>query len=280
MPKSRPRRATKSTSPGRKPAKPPAAVFIWLVLALIAAVAVIWSRIPSARWSNTPIAPPSNAVNLVSVPPASLPADPASESSNVENGARQANQSLDLIEQGRYSEAVLQYQAALKTNADDEDLHYNLAIAYARLGRTNEAVREYEAALKIFPDYAAVHNNLGNLLLAMGRADDAVAHLRAALESTPDNALAHNNLGTALAHERNYDEAALQFTEALRLDTNYLEARFNLASAHLALKKYDESITEFQAILQQKPDFDPASRLLSLARQRKALPKDGSPGPN
>ncbi|HEX4644769.1 MAG TPA: tetratricopeptide repeat protein [Verrucomicrobiae bacterium] len=278
MSKSRSRKEKKKAASVR-PANRNFALLTWLALALIAALALVWSRIPPGHWSNNPVARPSDSFNLVSVPPASLPANIGALSSDAENGARQANQG-ELIEQGRYAEAIQQYQAALKTNADDEDLHYNLGIAYARLGRTNEAIQEYETALKLFPDYVAVHINLGNLLLSLGRADEAIAHLRAALESTPDNALAHNNLGSALAHERKYDEAMLQFTEALRLDTNYLEARFNLASAHLALKKYDESIGEFEALLREKPYFDPASRLLSVARQRKALQKDGSSGSN
>lgn len=276
MSKSRSRKAKKSATPAGKPAKKNLALFAWLALALIAAVALFWSRIPAGRSPYTSSVQPPERTNLISIPPTSLPANLAS--SDADNGARQINQSLDLIEQGRYSEAIQQYQAALKTNANDEDLHYNLGIAYTRLGRTNEAIQEYEAALKIFPDYVAAHNNLGNLLLSLGRADDAISHLRAALESTPDNALAHNNLGSALARQRKFDEAALEFTEALRLDTNYMEARFNLASTHLARQKYDESIAEFEAILQEKPDFDPARRLLSLARQRKALQKDASPG--
>src|SRR5579859_4252992 len=275
--KSMPRKTKKSGASAHKPAKKNLALFAWLALALIAAAALFWPRAPAGRSPDAPAAPPSNAANLVSIPPASLSASSVSASPGAENGASRINQGLDLIEQGRYPEAIQQYQAALKTNADDEDLHYNLGIAYARSGRTNEAIQEYEAALKIFPDYVAAHNNLGNLLLSLGRADDAVVHLRAALESTPDNAFAHNNLGSALARQHKYDEAALEFTEALRLDTNYFEARFNLASAHLALRKYDESITEFEALLREKPDFDPASRLLSLARQRKALQKDASP---
>ena len=67
------------------------------------------------------------------------------QSINTEEGSEDApqtatgfnNLALLCVRQGRYAEAVQQYQAALKTNADDEDLHYNLGIAYVRLGRTN-----------------------------------------------------------------------------------------------------------------------------------------------
>ena len=43
-------------------------------------------------------------------------------------------------------------------------------------GRTSEAMDEYEHALRINPVSAETHNNLGNALVQTGRASEAIDH--------------------------------------------------------------------------------------------------------
>ena len=58
-----------------------------------------------------------------------------------------------LLAQGNYAEAAHKYEQAVAISPDQEDLHYNLAIALAKLGKTAEAKNHYAEALRIFPDY-------------------------------------------------------------------------------------------------------------------------------
>src|SRR5271166_5964004 len=59
--------------------------------------------------------------------------------------------------------------------------HNNLGIALADAGRTSEAIAQYEDALRLKPDYAEAHNNLGNALANTGRTSEAIAQYEAAL---------------------------------------------------------------------------------------------------
>jgi len=102
---------------------------------------------------------------------------------------------------GRLTEAIAEYEAALRINPDDAGTHFNLGNALSHTpGRLPEAVAEYEAALRIRPGYADAHNSLGIALAQTpGRLPEAVSEYEAALRIRPDYAEAHNNLGNALA---------------------------------------------------------------------------------
>src|SRR5438045_1239663 len=188
------------------------------------------------------------------------------DQSYVDRAADLLNSGTELLARGKIDEAVAHYEQAVKLNPEDEDSHYNLALALAKQGNRAAAEEEYLEALRIYPDYAEAHNNLGNLLAADGRLEQAIAHFKEALLLSPDNASAHNNLGNALARQGKIAEAISCFREALGLKPDYLEARYNLGSAYLAQKRLDEAISEFTDILRRRPDFVPAQRRLSEAR--------------
>lgn len=172
------------------------------------------------------------------------------------------------LHEGKLTEAIAKYDEALRLNPDDEDTHFNLAIALARAGRNEEAKQHYEEALRILPEYAEVHNNLGNLLMKENEFAEAMAHFEAALKSMPEHASAHNNLGTALGHQGKVNEAIPHFAEAVRLQPNYLQARVNLGNAYLLQGRVEEAMAESLEVLRLQPGFEPASRLLDRARQK------------
>src|SRR4030095_4003974 len=106
-----------------------------------------------------------------------------------------------LLAQGNYAGAAQKFEQAVAISPDQEDLHYNLAIALAKLGKTQEAKKHYEEALRIFPDSAEAHNNLGNLLMNENKLEEAIERFREAIKNRPENASFHNNLGTAFGRQ-------------------------------------------------------------------------------
>jgi len=173
-----------------------------------------------------------------------------------------------LIAQGNYTAAAQKYEQAVAISPDQEDLHYNLAIALAKLGRTAEAKKHYEEALRIFPDYAEAHNNLGNLLMNENKLEEAIGRFQEALKNSPENTSFHNNLGTALGRQGKVTEAVREFEEAVKHSPTYVEARVNLANAFLTTGRVEEAITQLSEALRLKPDFKPALQAMQRARQR------------
>jgi tetratricopeptide (TPR) repeat protein len=272
--------ATNKVARKMRPAWPFAALA--LVGVILLSSSPYWRpRQPAKPLATTPALKSSIAVEKA---PPSAPAESKetvstndAKSVDIDKSTDFQNQATDLLAKGKIDEAVARFKEAVKFNPEDEDAHYNLALALARQENREAAMKEYLEALRIYPDYAEAHNNLGNLLVNEGKFSEAVEHFQAALKISPDNASAHNNLGNALARQGKVDEAIPCFSEALRLKADYVEARYNLASAYLNKRRIDEAIAEFSGVLLRQPDFGPARKGLAKAEQLRALRTPSSP---
>ncbi|MBG0776033.1 MAG: tetratricopeptide repeat protein [Desulfovibrionaceae bacterium] len=107
---------------------------------------------------------------------------------------------INLRRQGRWEEALVEYQRALKVAPDDENIHYNMALAYAEGKRTEQAAQEMQAALEANPrvherDHVVAYN-MGLVFAKSGHLSRAREMLHAALRQAPDYAAALKLLKT------------------------------------------------------------------------------------
>ncbi len=162
---------------------------------------------------------------------------------------------------GRLSDAIAEYETAVRLQPEDAEAHNNLGVALSHLpGRRNDAAAQFEAALRLQPDYAEAHNNLGLAWSRMpGRLNDAIAQYQAVLRLQPDYAVAHNNLGLAWSQMPGHlPDAIAQFEAALRLQPDSVEAHYNLGNAWSQMPgRLNDAIAQYQAALRLKPDFAP-----------------------
>jgi Flp pilus assembly protein TadD len=122
-----------------------------------------------------------------------------------------------LMETGKVGEAIGHYREALALNPEYAEAYNNLGEASAKQGAVDEAIAQFEKAVASDPNYAVAEANLGRLLARTGRADEAIVHVRRVVEITPDAADAHRDLGHALAEQGNFEEASVELEEAIRL---------------------------------------------------------------
>jgi tetratricopeptide (TPR) repeat protein len=158
------------------------------------------------------------------------------------------------------------WKHAVATTSNNYIASNNLAQFLFQSGRFDEAIIESQKALKIKPDLAAAHNNLGAALVENqrngdgarrqdGAVDEAIVHYRRALQIKPDFAQAWSNLGTALLLRKQVDEAIANYQKALQIDPNFAEARYSLGNAFLAEGKYSESIATYEIAIRVRPDY-------------------------
>jgi type IV pilus biogenesis/stability protein PilW len=245
-----------------------------LALVLVAGVAVWLRRAPGAAPAGPGHPVPTGTIAVAAgtaLPPAGpLTNEVASQDTNDEQALDLINRGTELLAKGDAAGAVQAFLGALRLTPEDEDLHYNLGIAYARLDQAGDAEKHYREALRLFPDYPEVHNNLGNLLAKTQRLSEAVEQFNEAIRVMPDYASAYNNLGTTLQRMGRLDDAGLKFRKAMELDPDYWEACFNLSNIYRAQNRLEEAAGMLQQVLRLNPAFAPAQRSLMEVRQKLA----------
>ena len=156
---------------------------------------------------------------------------------------------------GRLRDAAEQFDQVLRLEPNNFEARNNLGNTLSALGRNAEGVAQYEEALRLRPDYAEAHYGLANALSSLGRISEAVGHYREALRLSPDDARAHNNLGNALISLGKAPDAIEQYQEALRLDSGYVEAHYNLGNALVSIGRASEAIGQYREALRLRPDY-------------------------
>ena len=77
----------------------------------------------------------------------------------------------------RFAQAERVYRDAIKACGIDPVLLYNLGVLLDDMGRKNEAMETYQAALRSNPDLADCHYNLALLCEELRKPKDAIRHM-------------------------------------------------------------------------------------------------------
>lgn len=170
-----------------------------------------------------------------------------------------------LYQQGRYAEALQQFQVAQTTDPANPDAYYNLASTYHKLGVTqkdqkliDQAESLYNQCLDLSPNHIDCHRGLAVLLVESGRPDRGFALLKKWSTDNPQMADArvelsrlHQEFGESKMAERYLDEA-------LAMDPNHFRAwaargqmRESNGDLNQALQNYQQSL----AINSLQPDL-------------------------
>lgn len=97
------------------------------------------------------------------------------------------NNNIGLIyyEKGMFSEAVKEFQTAIKGRSDFAHAHYNLGLVYERMGKDQEAIEKYQDAIKCFPRYVDAYKRIGRLYNKLGEKEKAEEAFKKAVEIAP-----------------------------------------------------------------------------------------------
>lgn len=88
--------------------------------------------------------------------------------------------------QGKYQEAIEQYQKFLETNAGDEFFYVAFAECYKSLNECNQAIKIYKEGLKVHSHSTFLYFHLINTLQYQGRIKEAISVVREAYKEKPN----------------------------------------------------------------------------------------------
>lgn len=158
-------------------------------------------------------------------------------------------------EQGRFDDAIREYQTATNLNPNHAKAYSNMGAVYHQQGRLDDAIREYQTAINLKPDYADTHYNLGLAYYKQGRLDDAVNAFQATIKIKPDYAGAHLNLGLAYHKQGRIDDVVNAFQTAIKIKPDYADAHYNLGVAYQKQGRLDDAIKEYQTAKKLNPNL-------------------------
>src|SRR5262245_277149 len=131
-----------------------------------------------------------------------------------------AQEGVKLLNEGKYNEALAEFQKAVQADPNIAEVHYDMGVAYERLKQPADAQTHFKNTIRLNADFGDGNLALGSSDLAEGKADFAISALSKATQLMPQNYDAFYNLGAACANQMKYTEAEAAFRKATELKPN------------------------------------------------------------
>jgi len=149
---------------------------------------------------------------------------------------------------------MVHYRIQMALSPLDYRVHYSLARAFGKQGRWAEAIGEYNAAADMGanPDDYIAHLNFADALTHLGRVPEAVLHLNEALRLEPDSPNILNNLAWLLATSPDPNvrdgKRAVELAERACKLTQYKKTIMmgTLAAAYAEAGRFDDAVATSQ----------------------------------
>ncbi len=196
-------------------------------------------------------------------------------------GITQNASGVQLFQQGRYAEALQQFENAKQTDPGNPDTYYNLASTYHRMGvtqkdpkLTEQAEALYNQCLDLSPNHSACYRGLAVLLVETNRSDKAFTLLKNWNKQSPTVSEAKVELAK-LHQEFNQTTVAQQLLDdALQMDpsnANAWAARGRLRESTGDLAQARQNYSQSLAINSLQPDVYQKLAALDVRMGQQAL---------
>jgi protein O-GlcNAc transferase len=170
-----------------------------------------------------------------------------------------------LKKQRRLAEATAEFEAAVASDKDDADAHFNLGNAHQAAGKFEDAIAHLEQVLKLRRGHAPTLAALRQALGSANREAEAVAHLEQAMVPLRANAERLCDFADSLQQAEDFGGAIEVYHRALALAPQSPRAWFACGCAELAREDFASAIPCFEKALQMRPEWLEARHNLARA---------------
>lgn len=167
-----------------------------------------------------------------------------------------------LEEQGRTTEAMARYDAAVQADPRCARAHLNRGNVLLAGGQIEEARSAYQRAIASDPHYPAAHFNLGNLHYRIGECDQALQHYRVAIDLKPDFANAFVAMGNALDSLGRGSAAIASYERARAINPADAGVHLNLGLLKMAEGCHEQAADSLRTAIDLQPDHPAAHHAL------------------
>lgn len=164
-----------------------------------------------------------------------------------------------LVSLGKFSEAIAEFETALKLKPGDEAIESNLADAYLRSGNPAKALPFFAAAFQASqqagnqPVDTDFCQSYARALAANGKLEEAIQMFEQAAKRGGASAEVWDSIGSLHAQLSNWAEARANFELALTFDSKFLPARIHLGIVQRQQNDIPASIASLDAAVAAAP---------------------------
>ena len=184
------------------------------------------------------------------------------------------NRGVDLYNEGKYEEAIEEFNKALAINANLAEAYYHRGNAYQEMCSdlledeavefVNKAIADYNSAIAIKPDFADALFNRGYLYRGYDY-DKALEDYAAVLRIKPDHLdTLYMRADLYSRFKKDPVKAIADYTAILRVEPNNVHALFNRAVDYAATNNFAAAIADYEAVIR----INTRSGLSSEAKKR------------
>jgi Flp pilus assembly protein TadD len=171
-------------------------------------------------------------------------------------------------QEGRFSEAIAEFERALESEPDNHFILSHLAHIYQQQGKLEEASRLIDRALKASPANPFAHSIKGEILFQRGNMEDAAAIFEEVLNLKPDDAYAHSKLGVIYRKQDRTEEAMSVLNRGLEISPADPSLHHALGDVYSQSGKDEEAVAEYQKAVDLDPEDEYAFRGLLSSRAK------------
>ena len=161
---------------------------------------------------------------------------------------------------GRFADAALSYSAVTIADAENADLHFNLALCLACCERWDLAAEAFERVLRLDAERTGARLGLGSCLLHLNRAEEALVNFNCCGAGP-----ALIGKAVALQALQRFDEAGRVYETLLATDPDSEEALSNLIAMSIQRRDFERTSDYASRLLEIRPQSTVALQGLATA---------------
>ncbi|MBV8830910.1 MAG: tetratricopeptide repeat protein, partial [Acidobacteriaceae bacterium] len=174
-----------------------------------------------------------------------------------------SNLGAALASKGQYSEAVTEYNRALKLRPNPQ-VRLNLALAYYKLGDLSHAVSRLQQVRSEQPSNIQAITLLADSYLQLGQNKQVIDLLDSLQRENPDNSAYNYLLGTALIRDGQIAKGQLIIDRILR-NGDSGEARLLMGTTKYMVSDFAGALQDFQKAVELNPNLPDVYSYYGLA---------------
>ncbi len=175
------------------------------------------------------------------------------------------------LQQGKYQEAIIEYENAVQIDPRNSDAHYGLAQCLIKEGDWTHAYQELMSAVEFAPNNWKAQLTLGNLLLAGHHVAEARDRAQTVLRADPGNAQAEVLLAASDAAAGDLNKGISEGQQAVQMNPSRSDSYLFLAEAEEKNKDFLSAERDYRKASSLNPKSAPLMLRLGefLARQKR-----------